>query len=176
MFFALISDMEHILKKAESSLDIHYFKMGMFDSRDVPHYQSIFDAPNLGFTLSGDWNRIDSYLVIPESAWLDIRDIPQRAGGIKYAVDQSANAKSVELKLGGIYKERENILVAGRIGTISESEFSLAAFKLFSSLIRAEFKKIGSFYVGKSAGEKLREGWRLVTNDKSPKEYDLALD
>lgn len=176
MFFALLTDMESILKKAESYLSIHYFKMGMFESRDIPHYRSVFDMPNLGFTLSGDWNRIDSYLVIPQATLPDIRDVPQRAGGIKYAVDQAANAKSIELKLGGIYKEKENILVAGRVGTISESEFSLDTFKLFSSLIRKGFKKIGSFYVGKNAEEKLREGWRLVTNDKSPKGYDLILE
>lgn len=175
MFFSLLPDIEPILKKIESSVEINYFKIGMFDSRDIPHYQSIFDAPDFGFTLSGDWNRIDSYLVMPKSALLDIRDIPQKAGGIKYAVDQSVNAKSIELKVGGIYKASENILVAGRVATISEGIFSLETFKLFSSLIRKEFKRIGTFYVGKNAEEKLRSGWRLVTNDKSPKEYDLAI-
>ena len=176
MFFVVLSDIEPILKKVETSVGISYFKMGMFDDRNVPHYPSIFDAPNIGLTLSGDWNRIDSYLVIPAGTLLEIRDIPQRAGGIRYAVDQSANKRSIELKLGGIYKGEENILVAGRIGTISESEFSLNTFKLFSSLIRKEFKKIGTFYVGKVAEEKLRTGWRLVTNDKSPKEYDLIAE
>jgi hypothetical protein len=175
VFFAILSDMEPILKKVESSLSVQYFKTGLLDSRDIPHYQSIFDAPDLGFTLSGDWNRTDSYLVLPKTISLNIRDVPQRAGGVKYAVDQSVNGKSVELKVGGIYKDKEHILVAGLIGTISEDDFSVDTFKLFSSLIRKEFKKIGSFYVGKSAEEKLRSGWRLVTNDKSPKEYDLAV-
>lgn len=29
--------------------------------------------------------------------------------------------------------------------------------------------------MGKSAEEKLKEGWRLVTNEKSPRGYDIAL-
>lgn len=35
---------------------------------------------------------------------------------------------------------------------------------------------MGSFYVGRSVEEKLKGGWRLVTNDKSPKEYDLVAE
>jgi hypothetical protein len=176
MYFTVLADMEPILKKVESAVGISYFKTGMFDDQDIPHYSSIFDAPNIGFTLSGDWNRIDDYLVMPKGTLLDIQEYPQRKGGIRYAVDQSANKRSIVLKLGGIYKGEENILVAGRIGTISETEFSLEMFKLFSSLVRKEFKRIGTFYVGKNAEEKLRSGWRLVTNDKSPKEYDLAAE
>jgi hypothetical protein len=176
ILFTISSDIDMILKKVESSYDIHYFKMGMFDNRDIPRYKSIFDAPNIGFTLSGDWNRIDRYLIMPSDTFLNIQEYPQKAGGIRYAVDQAANPQSIELKLGGVYKEKEGVLVAGRIATISESKFSLDVFKLFSSLIRKDFKRIGSFYVGKNAEEKLKAGWRLVTNDKSPKEYDLAAE
>ena len=41
------------------------------------------------------------------------------------------------------------------------------------SVIKKEFKKIGTFYLGNKAEEKLDLGWRLVTNEKLPKEYDL---
>jgi hypothetical protein len=51
----------------------------------------------------------------------------------------------------------------------------LELFKLLSTKIKKEFKKIGTFYVGKAAEEKLKLGWRLVTNEKSPREYDLEL-
>ena len=46
---------------------------------------------------------------------------------------------------------------------------------ILSTKIKKEFKRIGAFYVGKEAEEKLKTGWRLVTNENSPKEYDLAL-
>ena len=84
-----------------------------------------------------------------------------------------SNPQSIEIKIGGIYKE--NVIVAGRVATISEDSDSIELFKLLSTKLKKEFKKIGAFYVGKSAEQKLKEGWRLVTNEKLSKEYDLAL-
>jgi len=67
------------------------------------------------------------------------------------------------------------ILVAGSIGTISQDSFSITTFNLLSRELRSNFKKIGNFFVGDKALEKLELGWRLVTINKSPKEYDLKL-
>jgi hypothetical protein len=94
---------------------------------------------------------------------------------MKFTVDQLNNPKSIELKIGGIYKDKNNVIVAGRIATVSADEVSNELFKLFSLKMKKEFKRIGTFYVGRKAEEKLSLGWRLVTNEKSPKEYDLAL-
>ena len=159
----------------EATVDIRYYKTGLLNSKSIPSYNSIFDTPNVGLTSSGDWNRIDDYLVMKKSTLLNIEEVPQRVGGIKFAVDQLLNPKSVTLKVGGIYQEKENIIVAGRIATVSEVNDSNELYKLFSTKIKKTFKRIGTFYVGKIAEEKLKEGWRLVTNEKSPKEYDLAL-
>lgn len=175
MFFALLEDIENIIRDFELAIEIQYYKTGLLDSKNIPMYNSVLEMPNVGFTLSGDWNRIDNYLIIKKSTVLNIREVAQRKGEIKFAVDQMKNPKSIELKLGGIYKEKENVIIAGRVATISEDSDSLELFKLLSTKIKKEFKKIGAFYVGKSAEEKLKIGWRLVTNEKSPKEYDLAL-
>lgn len=175
MFFTLLEDIDNIIRNFESVIEIQYFKTGLFDSKNIPTYNSLLDAPNIGVALSGDWNRVDNYLITNKSASLNIREVPQRTGEMKFAVDQMNNPKSIELKLGGIYQEKQNVIVAGRVSTISENSDSLELFKLLSTKIKKEFRKIGTFYVGKSAEEKLKEGWRLVTNEKSPKEYDLAL-
>lgn len=175
MFFVVLEDIEQILRDIETAIGIRYYKAGLLDTASIPTYNSIFAAPNLGFALSGDWNRVDSYIILKETIPLNIREVPQRAGGVKFAVDQMMNPKSIELKLGGIYQEKENVIVAGRVGVISEDSDSNELYKLFSTKIKKAFKKIGTFYVGKIAEEKLKEGWRLVTNEKSPKEYDLAL-
>lgn len=175
MFFAVLEDIEQIVRDIESSIDIRYYKTGLFETRNIPNYNSIFEVPSVGVTSSGDWNRIDSYIILKRTIPLNIRDVPQRTGGVKYAVDQMTNPKSIELKLGGIYLEKENVIVAGRVATVSEDSDSNELYKLFSNKIKKKFKKIGTFYVGKIAEEKLQEGWRLVTNEKSPKEYDLAL-
>lgn len=175
MFFTLLEDIEIIIRYFESAIEIKYYKTGLLDSKNIPTYNSLLNAPNVGYTLSGDWNRIDEYLITKKNTSLNIEEVPQRVGGIKYAIDQGNNPKSIELKIGGIYKKIENVIVAGRVATISEDPDSIELFKLLSTKIKREFKKIGTFYVGKSAEKKLNEGWRLVTNEKSPREYDLTL-
>ena len=175
MFFMLLEDIEKTIRDFESLIEIQYYRTGLLDSKNIPTYNSLFEAPNIGVALSGDWNRVDNYLITKKSTQLNIREVPQRTGEIKFAIDQMNNPKSIELKLGGIFKEKENVIVGGRIATISEDSDSLELYKLLSTKIKKEFKNIGAFYVGKSAEEKLKIGWRLVTNEKSPKEYDLAL-
>ncbi len=175
MLFATIEDVENSIRDIESLADIQYYKTGLLDNKNIHPYKSLFDAPNIGVSLSGDWNKIDNYLITKKTTSLEVREVPQRTGETKFAVDQMNNPKSIEMKLGGIYKEKENVLVAGRISTISEDSDSIELYKLFTTKFKKEFKKIGTFYVGKKAEEKLKMGWRLVTNEKSPKEYDLAL-
>jgi len=175
MFFAIIEDVEKAILDIESIIEVQYYKTGLLDIKSIPTYKSVFDTPNIGFTFSGDWNRIDNYLITKKSTTVNVREVPQRTGEMKYAVDQMNNPKSIEMKLGGIYQEKGNIIVAGRIATISEDADSNQLYKLFTTKIKKELKKIGAFYVGKKAEEKLKLGWRLVTNEKSPKEYDLAI-
>ncbi|MEI6584019.1 MAG: hypothetical protein WCO43_10565 [Chitinophagia bacterium] len=176
IFFILLEDIEYIIRDFESVIETQYYKTGLLDSKNIPTYKSLLDLPNVGFTLSGDWNRIDSYLISKKSTLINIREVAQRNGEVKFAIDQMNNPKTIELKIGGKYKERENVIVAGRVATISEDSDSLELFKLLSSKIKSEFKKIGTFYVGKSAEQKLTKGWRLVTNEKAPIEYDLAVN
>ncbi|GEN73747.1 hypothetical protein [Chryseobacterium lathyri] len=175
MFFIVLDDIKQILHEIESDVDICYYKAGLLDSREVPKYNSIFDTPNVGIALSGDWNRIDTYMILKSSTELNIREVPQIKGGMKFAVDQMVNRKSIELKLGGIFQEKGNIIVAGRVASISDDRDSKELYNLFSSKIKKNFKKIDVFYVGNIAEKKLQEGWRLVTNENSPKEYDLTL-
>lgn len=175
MFFTQLEDIENIIRDLESAIEIKYYKTGLLDSNNIPTYDSLFNVPNVGFTLSGDWNKIDNYLIMKKTTSLNVREIPQRTGEKKFAVDQMNNPKSVDLKLGGIYKEKENIIVAGRISTIFENSESTELYKLFTNKLKKEFKKIGTFYVGRKTEEKLKMGWRLVTNEKLPKEYDLVL-
>ena len=148
--------------------------MGLFDDSPTAKLNSIFDDPKIGTTKFWDWNHIDRYLVIPKTAELNVGNVVQRKGGTKYLVDQLLNPESIELKLGGIYDDVEGVLVAGRIGTVSNHSFSLDLYGFIQKNIRKEFKRIGTFYVGADAEKKLDIGWRLVTMINSPKEYDLV--
>jgi hypothetical protein len=139
-------------------------------------YNSILELPNLSMTKFGSWISLDNrFMLVPKNSDIKVREIPQKKGGIKYAIDPMHNPINIELSTGGIYILIENVLVAGRIGITSDCTFSNDIFNSLSKKIKKEFEKIGTFYVGKDAEEKLHQGWRLVTNHKSPKEYDLSI-
>ncbi len=174
MFHVFPEDIKPIIEEIENEFDIKYYAAGLFDSKEIITYNSLSEDPNLGFARSGDWNDIDEYLIKPKKEVLDIRKVPQRKGGTKYAVDQSINSKSIEIKIGGIYPDKEKVNVAGRVSTISEDPFSKALYKSFSLKIKKRFKRIEAFYIGPKAEEKLKEGWRMVTNEKMSTDFDLV--
>lgn len=173
MFFSTFQDMEPILKEIEDAIQIRYYRTGLHSESQVQSHQSFFDIPEIKFAISGDWNRLPHYLVIKKGVPLEIRKILQRTGELRFAVDQMVNRNSIDFKLGGIFQGGTNVIVAGRVSTISNLEDSAELFKMFFSKIKREFKKIDGFYVGGDAEKKMRNGWRLVTNVNLSKEFDL---
>lgn len=174
-FFATRLDIENVLLDFEKSFAVDYHLMGLFDEQQSLKLSSLFDDPDLGYTLAGDWNYTSDYIALSKTTELIIRSAPQNNGGVKYEINLMLNPKGVAIKIGGIYKNKEqkNIIVAGRVGTISLEPSSLELYSYFSNRIRKNFKKIDSFYVGKEAERKMDEGWRLLTSIGSPAEYDL---
>lgn len=173
LFFATATDIEPIFKSVETSFTINYIEMGLFDSKNIKSYNTISDITNFGFPKVGDWNKDLRLMAIPKAMPVNIREVPQKTGGIKYAVDTLENQNSVFCQFGGIYQD--GILIGGSCGTTFFNDFSLQLFKDLSGKIKKNFNKIGTFYVGKEAEEKLKKGWRLATNEKSPREYDLSI-
>lgn len=147
----------------------------MSPSSDFPNYKSLLDAPSLGINATGNHTTGDSYLVMREGVRLSVRKIPQRKGGVMYSVDQDTNPKSVVFWPGGLYKNEA--LVCGHIGTISESSESVDLYDAFCAALLKGFTKIKSYHVGPEALRLLETGWRLVTiSVRSPREYDLRRD
>jgi hypothetical protein len=170
-FFAERNDLEQILREIESSNRITYSDAGIFDSVDVQTYSSYSEMREIGTVKSGDWNQNKLYLVYFKEDCITKRNVPLKNGRTRYAIYQDTNPKTIVFKPGGVFKD--NVLVAGSIGTISLDTNSVSLFNQYSKLIKKTFSKIGNFYISPSAKAKLNEGWRLVTNDKSPTEYDL---
>lgn len=171
-FFATVADIKQIVKSIENDFSITYHQMGLFDTKPNASYNSVSEMSNFGFPIVGDWIRDVRLMAIPQAIDIVFREVPQKIGGIKYAVDPLENHTSICFQFGGVFKD--GILVAGNCFTTNTNDFALQVFQEFSTRVKKNFKKIGTFYVGKEAEEKLRIGWRLVTNEKSPKEYDLA--
>lgn len=163
-----------ILQAFEQSFNVLYYEEGLFDSTEIPMLATLSHSPMLGKVPNGDWNHNERYIVLPKNIAVQWTAYPQRKGGVKYAVNQSMNLKCILIQPSGEFTD--GVLVSGTIGTISEDEDSNLMFKHLSSHFRKNFKKVGSFFVGNEAMEKLLNGWRLVQNIKSPLEYDLKIE
>jgi hypothetical protein len=175
MFFAEQADIRPIIEKLEMEFAIKYYLTGMFDSPDVSVFESAFDIPNFGVS-NGDWIKDDAYLLMSKSNVLNIREVPQRKGGIKFVIDGMINRATVRVVLGGVYPGEMKVLVAGFMDTNSDEKVALDIFKFFSKSIKKEFKKISDFYVGMQAESYLKGGWRLVLDYRRSREYDLTFE
>ena len=173
-FFATKADLESLLREVESKRQLQFVETGLFDSPSVEPIHSLLGAPNLGHLSAGDHNQAPCYLVASQEIFIDVRPVPQRRGGTKYAVDQQQNPKTIAFRPSGAFGE--NCLIDGQVGTISDESSSLELFQLFRKQMRRQFTKVKEFYVGKEAGELLDKGWRLTANVKSPPLYDLRRD
>lgn len=177
MFFAIEDDLYPVLGESEHAFNIEYVCMGSFEKNRVIRYSTFQEIPALGFTNWSSWAGLDHrYMIIPRGGSVDIEEVPQKKGGVRFIIDPMKNPDVVALCTGGIYTKKENVIIAGTVtGSYPDLKFSAAVYRSVASRVKKKFKRIGAFYVGPKAEEKLREGWRLVTNEKSPKEYDLVL-
>src|SRR5690606_39199220 len=159
---AIGKDLISILDEIENKLDIEYVEMGRFEANKFGRYPSHSEIPNLGFTDWGSWSGLDHhYLITPVEAHLAVEEITLKGGGSVYLIDQKNNPASIELTTGGIFTQKEKVIIAGRIATISRDSRSVELFKLLSSGIARTFKKLDAYYVGPNAFESLNRGWRL---------------
>lgn len=173
-FFATKADLESLLRTIESKRQLQYVVVGLFEAPNVQRTQSLLAVGKLGHLSVGDHNQGPCYLVANREISIDVRPVPQRRGGVKYAIDQQANPKTIAFRPSGAFGEV--CLIDGQVGTISDDADSLTLFRFFTGEIRGQFTKINEFYVGKEAGELLDKGWRLTANAKSPTLYDLKRD
>jgi len=113
-----------------------------------------------------------TYLVFEKGQDVRVREVSQRDGTIKYAVDQLDNPTTVVLQCGGLLNEAR--LLAGQVGTATEDIQSRNLYALFQKTIRRKYDKIRAYYVGIEAAQLLDKGVRLTPTAKSPEAYDLV--
>ncbi|MFC5530164.1 hypothetical protein [Cohnella yongneupensis] len=172
LFFATKSDIMSGLQKIEGEYSLKYVRSGLFDNEDVKIYSSALEIEELGYNKSGN-GLTHAYLVMDQSTQLNIRNVPQQRGGMKYAIDQLINTESLLFAPGGLYGD--GYLIFGRITTISSLPVGLNFFKEFTKKVTKGFIKIGRYYVGPEA-KLLSNERRLITiNINQSPEYDLKL-
>jgi hypothetical protein len=170
--FATQSDWQKLLSGIEEQLAIYYVRGGS-QSALPGRVETHEKLESLGFANSGNANTEASYLCFCKNTAINIRSVEQRNGTRVNFIDQQTNPDTIAIKIGG--KFGSHVIVAGQIGTISDSDWSLRAYSTFKKEICKQFEKVKSYYVGEEAHNLLRAGWRLTANVRAPGEYDLSL-
>ena len=169
--FASKVDLAMLMRAVELKKELQYVHAGLFDSPKINQRLTLLNDANFGIAFKGDSNLEERYLIADRLEIIDVRSVSQYGGGVKYAIDQKNNPRSIIFRPGGQFSE--TCIIAGIIGTISEDMYSLTLFNLFSKEIKKQFRRIQSFWVGKDAENLRHKGWRLTNSVKSSPLYDL---
>jgi hypothetical protein len=171
-FFATADDLLAVFSRVEAKRKVVYTLMGLFESRPVEAFTRGEDLPTLRRPPE-DRSSVGcpAYLVTPVGVAVRVREVPQRAGGIRYAVDQLINPESMTINHGG--RPEPGILLAGRVATCTGTEASAALFRAYANAIARTFTRVNGFWLGPEARELLADGCRLTQSADSPPEYDF---
>jgi len=172
-FYATAEDLLLVFDRVESKRRLAYTLAGLFAS---PELTTVFNGAAIRTLRSPapDSNAANgyTYLVTGADHPIAIREVAQKVGGVRYAVDQTENPDSVTLSPSAIFAP--NILLYGRIATTSPTAFAKQLHGAFASAIGKEFQKTHAYYVGPGALNLWHSGYRLTIGANSPSTYDLA--
>jgi hypothetical protein len=84
--FATSADLVGVFSLVEAALPLSYAEAGMFDQAHFVTYCRLQDIPNLGSATTGDQAREATYLVAARPVAFALRSVPQRSGGIHFAL------------------------------------------------------------------------------------------
>ena len=161
-FFATETDLTAVLDAVGSIRPLQFICVGLSDSESV---QSHVRLPKT--------DPVTNYLIADRALAIQVRDVPQRDGGHKFAIDQVNNPRTIALRPGGMIEA--GYLIAGQVGTVSEDRMSVDLYKAVVSEMRSRFITVKSYLVGKEALDLLQSGVRLAATPKSSPTYDLTL-
>jgi hypothetical protein len=171
-FFALKDDLLPMLEAVECDDPLKYVRTGNCLSPDFNEFLNGADIPTLGKASAESAIGCESFLVTPRTLPVILRPIKATGGTERYCMDQLINPDTVEFIPAGVWSDE--IVLNGRVGTVSDSAVSQELMKRFNSAIRKQFTKIKAFWVGANALTLLNAGKRLAGAAQSPREFDLT--
>jgi hypothetical protein len=172
-FFAVREDLLPLLEALESEGSVKYaLRKGQSADPRLVVFDHGKDIPNLGKATSETGNSSETFLVCKPELQIVPRSV-MVFGQERFFIDQLYNPDTVAFTPAGMWDEE--ILLAGRVGTASNSQESQKLMKRFHSAIRRRFVKVKAYWVGHGALELLQSGKRLTIAEQSPKEFDLSV-
>jgi hypothetical protein len=170
-FFALKEDLLPVLEAFERAGPLKYVRMGQSPTPDYEGFTYGGDIPNLGKASTDSAASCESFLVTGRDMPVTVRPI-KVAGVERYAIDQLVNPYTITFTPGGIWGE--DVVLNGRVATVSDSAQAQELMKRFNSAIKNHFSKVKAFLVGPKALVLLNAGKRLTAAAQSPREFDLT--
>ncbi len=162
-FYGTKIDMEPGLGRLEEIIEIKYVLAGLFDSPSAVSYATYRDIPDLGISLKGDKVHMPTYMLMHKNESVNIREVPQRRGGVKYAIDGCKNNALLFFKPSGEFKKA--FLIPGEFAP-GNTESSLEVYSLFRKHFIKGFAAIKSFRVGPEATDMLDRGIPLTPSHR----------
>ncbi|HTU67080.1 MAG TPA: hypothetical protein VMF52_14120 [Steroidobacteraceae bacterium] len=169
-FYASTRDLRVLLAAIEATQPVDYVRMGN-EPVPPPRFPTYDELPSLGRTDAAEAADCARYLVVAQGAPVTVRDVRSRDGTIYFRADQLENAHSVTFATGGL--RADDVLLPGRVSTMSAEPESEALMTAFSAAIRQHFTWIKTCWVGHQAEWFLDAGKRLTASIASPPEHDL---
>lgn len=177
IFFSTKSDLAPIMEELQNTMSFKFIEMGIFDTPEIRQSQTFTDIPDVGLKQIGDSVASEHrYMLVPKTTKINIREVPQHNGEIRFAIDPKLNPEVVELTPGGLYVGNENALIAGRVAYVFESMFTSRVYALIIHAMRLRFTKVGKVFVGNEAMTLALSGTRLTRNIKLSPEHDLLFE
>jgi hypothetical protein len=173
LFYATKQDLAPLLSSLEVQQDLQYTLTGLFDVNQPQTYFSYADIPNFGQASHPNAIANPTYLVSPRGTTLRTQAVPQKAGGVCFAISQQLNDDTIIFSPGGWYGS--DVILYGRTGTISNSVTSKNLYNFFAKPFRERFEKVQEFYVGPEALNRGKVGVRLTIGASSPVEFELRI-
>ena len=171
--FATERDYMDLLSPLEEQIPLKYILFGLFNDLDIPTWIDVASIPKVGKVKEGA-TIVPQYLVVKRSANILPIPIPQRRGGVLYAIDQSVSSSAIIFCPGG--RISEECLIAGAIGTSSPDHSAVEMYNRFSKAIRSKWTRIKVSWLGPEALELFDSGVRFITDEGRPQVYDLTRD
>ena len=170
-FFATTPDIVSVLSALEVIEPLRYTKAGLFITSRPQNHLSYVDIPDFGRTTHPNAVGNPMYLLSNPAMQIKVRDVPQKGGGILFAIDQLENPDSIVLRPGGWYGN--DVILCGMIGTVPEGPESKRLFAVVARAFRKHLTKQQGFLVGSEARVAWNAGARLTIGASSPLEFDL---
>lgn len=171
MFYATAADLIEVLAELERVRPLQYTRTGLFPAEQPTTYRSCSNIPDFGRATHPTAIANPTYLVSAAGQVIHVREVPQKSGGVLFAIDQKINPDTVALGPGGRFGN--DVILYGMLGTVSESPFSKELYSFIGRGLTKAFRRQREFLVGQEALEVWKAGVRLTIGAASPRDFDL---